>query len=123
MSSIADYAENKLLDTIRGISFSVTSTWVKLHLADPGETGTGTAATETTRQQVTWATASGGSMASSNSPSWTSYPTTETVSHISIWDTSVNGAGNCLWKGALSASKSMQTGDTLTLTSLTLTLD
>jgi len=121
--SIANYAEDKLLDTLRAQSFSVANTYVKLHTGDPGEDGTGNAAGETTRQAVTWSAASGGTMASSNQPQWTSYPGVETVSHISIWDTSATGAGNCLWYGALSASKSMQTGDTLTITSLSLSLD
>lgn len=121
--SIANYAEDKLLDTLRNQSFAVAATYVKLHTGDPGEACTSNAAAEVTRQSVTWSAASGGSMASSNTPQWTSYPSAETVSHISIWDTSTTNAGNALWYGALSASKSMQTGDTLTLTSLTLSLD
>jgi hypothetical protein len=45
---------------------------------------------------------------------------TESISHISIWDAST--AGNFLWSAALSVTKSVQSGDTLTLTSCGLSL-
>lgn len=38
--SISNYAENALLDAIRGVSYSAAATYVKLHLGDPGEDGT-----------------------------------------------------------------------------------
>lgn len=121
--SIANYLENKLLDTLRNVSYSASGTYIKLHISDPGEACTSGAAAVTTRVEVAWNAASSGALTSSNTPQWTNYAETETVSHISIWDTSTDGAGNALWYGALSASKTMQTGDTLTLTSLTLSLD
>jgi hypothetical protein len=43
---------------------------------------------------------------------------TETISHISLHDAST--AGSFLWSVALTASKSVINGDTLSLTSLTL---
>jgi hypothetical protein len=48
---------------------------------------------------------------------------TETYSHISIWDDPT--AGNCLWTGALTASKAVNAGDTFTIAtgSLTVSLD
>ena len=119
--SISNYAENKLLDTLRNQTFSVTTAYVKLHTGDPGEDGTNNAATETTRKAVTWSAASSGSMASSATLEWTNVSTTETYSHWSLWDTST--AGNCLWKGALSSSAAVTAGDTFQITSLTLSLD
>lgn len=119
--SISNYLENALLDTLRGTAFSAANVYLKLHTGDPGEDGTGNAATETTRQAVTFAAASGGSMTSSAAVSWTNVGATETYTHWSAWDAST--AGNCLWSGALSASASVTAGDTFQVTSLTLTLD
>lgn len=119
--SISNYAENKLLDTLRNVSFVVTTCYIKLHTGDPGEDGTTNAATNATRQSVSFSAASGGSMASSATVTWTSVSTTETYSHWSIWDAST--AGNCLWTGALSSSAAVTAGDTFQITSLTLTLD
>ena len=121
MSGISNYAENKLLDTLRAQSFSVSNVYVKLHTGDPGEDGTSNAATETTREEVTFNAASSGSMASSATVEWTNVSTTETYTHFSLWDNSTGG--NCLWKGALSSSAAVTAGDTFQITSLTLTLD
>jgi hypothetical protein len=53
--------------------------------------------------------------------SWSSWSAgTETISHISIWDNV--SAGNVLWTGALSSSKTVNNGDTLNITSLTAAL-
>lgn len=120
--SISNYAELKILDHVGGTSWTApTTTYVKLHLADPGEDGTTSPAANTTRQAVTWAAASGGSKASSATLTWTSVPNTETYSHWSLWDAST--AGNCLWTGALSSSVAVTAGDTFQITSLTLSLD
>jgi hypothetical protein len=42
--------------------------------------------------------------------------TTETISHISVWDAST--AGNLLWTAALTTSKAVVNTDTLTFTTL-----
>lgn len=119
--SISNYAELALLDTLSGTSFSVASTYVKLHTGDPGEAGTSNAATNTSRQAASWSGASAGSKATSSTITWTNVSTTETYTHWSLWDNST--AGNCLWSGALSTSASVTAGDTFQITSLTLTLD
>lgn len=119
--SIANYAENKLLDAIGGTSFAVTNTYIKLHLGDPGEDGTANPAVETTRQEVTWSAASGGTMASAATVTWTNVSTTEDYTHWSLWDSDT--AGNCLWTGALSATASVTAGDTFQITAASLTLD
>jgi hypothetical protein len=46
--------------------------------------------------------------------------TTETISHISVWDAST--AGNFLWSAALTTSKSVVNTDTLTFTTLGVSL-
>lgn len=119
--SISNYAENALLNTLRGSSYSAAGTYVQLHTAAAGEDGTSNVASNTTRQSVSFASASGGSMASSGTVTWTNVPTTETYSHWSIWDAA--SSGNCLWVGAFTTSAAVVAGDTFQITSLTLTLD
>ena len=54
---------------------------------------------------------------------WTSVSTSETYSHISLWDAST--AGNCVAKGDLTAPKAVNSGDTFEIPSgsLTVSLD
>lgn len=118
--SISNYAENKLLDAVfnsstTGGGLPTADAWVKLHTGDPGEDGTANAAGETTRKQVACAAASSGSVASNADLTWTNVSTSETISHVSVWDASTGG--NCLWTGALSASKAVTAGDTFTIPS------
>lgn len=119
--SISNYAENAILDAIgNNTSLAVAQCYTKLHTGDPGETGTSNAAGETTRKSTSFAAASGGSMATDADLTWTSVSTAETISHVSIWDASSNG--NCLWTGALTASKTVAVGDTFQISSGSLTL-
>ena len=108
--SISNYGELAFLETLRNTSFAVAAPYVKLHVGDPGETGTANAAAETTRKAITFSAASAGSMASSATVTWTNVSNTETYSHWSMWDAST--AGNCLWSGALPRPSpgSMQSG-------------
>lgn len=121
--SITNYAELALLNTLRNVSFTVTGTWLKLHIGDPGEDATLNAAANTSRQSVTFSAAASGSMASSATVSWTNVSNTETYSHWSLWDSAGPTGGNPLWKGSLSTSASVTAGDTFQITSLTLSLD
>jgi hypothetical protein len=112
---------NKVLDGItRTGSFPTAGTlFVKLHTGDPGSAGASNASSVTTRSAATFGSAaSGGVGTMTNTPSW-SMTGTETISHISLWDASTSG--NFLWSVALTASKSVSNGDTLNLSSLTLT--
>ncbi len=119
--SISNYLEDKLLDTLRNQSFAVTTVYAQLHTGDPGEDGTSSVATESDRVSLTWNAASGGSMATSATASWTSVAGTETLTHFSLWDAAT--AGNCLFYGSLSASASVVAGDNFDLDTVTLTLD
>jgi hypothetical protein len=121
--SISNYAELKILEHTTGTTAWTipTDVYVKLHTGDPGEDGTSAAATEDTREEAAWATASDGSIATSATIEWTNVAATETYSHWSLWDAST--AGNCLWTGALSSSAAVTAGDTFQITSLTLSLD
>jgi hypothetical protein len=122
--SIANYAELKVLDAIfNNTSFVVAQPYVKLHLSDPGEDCTGGPAVETTRKALSVAAAASGAVVSDADLTWTSVSTTETYSHVSIWDASTGG--NPLWSGALTTPKAVTAGDTFTIPSgsLTVSLD
>ena len=111
---------DKLLNTIgrTGTTFTAGSLYVKLHTADPGSAGTTAASAVTTRYACTFSASSAGSMALTSMGGTWSMTATETISHISLWNAST--AGDFLWSVALTASKSVVSGDTLSLTSLTL---
>lgn len=116
---------NKWLDVIRtgGSSFTaITSAFVKIHTGDPGAAGTSNAAAgSTTRPALTQATPAAGAMAQNGTaPQWTNGGTSETITHISVWDNAT--AGNFLYSIALTASKAWASGDTLTLTSCSVSL-
>lgn len=122
--SMSDYLEDAIANALRGggngTSFTAPAAiYAKLHTGDPGEAGTANAATETTRKAVTFGAASGGVISLSNTPSWTNVSTSETYSHVSLWDNSTGG--NCLGSGALSSSVAVTAGDTFNLSALTYT--
>lgn len=111
---------NNWLNMLRAAAFTApAATYVKLHTADPGAAGTSNPSAVTTRQAATFSAASGGAIALSNSPSFT-MTATETITHISVWDAST--AGNLLWTAALTTSKSVVNTDTLTFTTLGVSL-
>lgn len=111
---IATAQANSLLDTLLG------STWIQLHTGDPGAAGTANVSSTTTRISASYASASGGSKALSSAASWTSWAGTngEVVTHISFWTASTSGTFKTSM--ALSASKTMSTGDTLNLNTASL---
>lgn len=96
----------------------VAGLFVKLHTADPGASGaTAAAAGSTTRIAETQAAASGGAIAQNGTaPLWTNGGTTETLTHISVWDDVA--AGNFLYSVALTASQAWVSGNTFTLNTL-----
>lgn len=119
--SISNYAETKLLNTINNTSFAVSATYVQLHTGNPGEDCILNVATENTRKQATWNAASGNNIVTDANVTWVGVAATETISHWSLWDAATSG--NPLWYGALTASASLEAGDTFQITSLTLSLD
>jgi 3-deoxy-D-arabino-heptulosonate 7-phosphate (DAHP) synthase class II len=108
---------NAILNVYRGTTLTGVTIWAKLHTADPGAAGATAASAVTTRNQVTFAAAAGLSMTLSTVSSW-SMTTTETISHISLWDQSVGG--NFEQSAALSVAQSVVNTNTLSLTTLTL---
>ncbi len=109
--TISDYAENKILDAVfNATAFSVTSVYVSLHTAAVGEAGT----SEVTggsyaRQSADFTTATSGALDNTAILDFTSMPAV-TVTDVGVWDAS--SAGNFLWGGTLTASKTVNSGDT-----------
>lgn len=111
---------NKVLDHMhRAVaSTAPAGNFAKLHTGDPGSAGTSNASSVTTRPAMTFSAAAGGAVAlAATFPSWTNWAGTspETITDISDWD--ANTAGTFLASIQLTASKTVQTGDTLTLSS------
>ena len=113
---------DKILNHLRGGTAwtQPSGLYVKLHTADPGSAGSTAAGAVTTRSQATFAASSSGAIALTGTlPNW-AMTTTETITHVSVWDASTSG--NFLWSVALSASKPVGNGDTLTLSTLGVSL-
>lgn len=110
--SIANFLETTLLDLVfNATAYSGQATvYVKLHIGDPGEACTSNAAAHTTRVAATFGAAASGAISNDANITFTSMAANETISHISIWDNI--SAGNALWYGALTASKTVNIGDT-----------
>lgn len=115
--SLSNFAENEIADWLgaNGAPSSVTNVYVKLHTGDPGEDGTANAATHTTREEASFAAASGGAVATNADVEFTPMAATESITHVSIWDHV--SAGNCLGSGALAASQNVNTGGLLRIPS------
>lgn len=103
----ATAAANSALDTLLA-----AHTWIKLHTGAPGANGTSNAATETTRKQATWASASGGASSNTGALSWTNVAGTEDYTHFTAWTAST--AGSFGFSGTVTAN-SVTAGDSFTL--------
>lgn len=118
---------NKVLDHMLRAQASTApaANYVRPHIGDPGAAGTANvpaAEHSTPRAQATFGAAAAGACALSNTPTWTTWSGTNgaSISHISIWDAAA--AGTFLYSVQLTAAKTVATGDTLTLTSLSVSL-
>jgi len=131
MSAASDYLELKLLDHALGTApfTAPTNVYVGLHTGSPLDDDSGaneisTVGTGYVRKEATFAAASGGS-ASTNATITFDAATSNwgTITHISIYDAS--SAGNLLFHGAVTTSKTIETGDTFQISSgnLTISLD
>ena len=103
---------------------TIVSNWdyIQLHTGDPGSAGTANVSSVTTREAVTWESPSAGSVSASDEPEWTSWAGTngEVVTDTSGWSQATSGT----FEGSmpLSASVTMYTGDSLELTSITISV-
>jgi hypothetical protein len=111
--SFSNYLENKVLDHVFGGSaYTAPSTlYVGLFTSDPGEAGGGTEVSggSYARQTITFTVT--GSQASSSAA--VEFPTATaswgTITHAAVYDAA--SAGNLLAYGALTASKTIDSGD------------
>lgn len=120
---------NAWLDVLRGTSAAtftgVTTLFIQLHTnaGDPGASGTSNVSSVTTRPAINFGAASAGShSAIATLPSWAAWAGTngEVVSYVSVW--SAASAGTFYFSVALTLAKTVNTGDTLNLSSLTVAL-
>lgn len=118
MAALSDHAENLLLNFLMtsGTATRPTAWYIGLFTAAPNDAGGGTEVTGNgySRQTVSWDTASGTGGTTSNSTAETftaSGGDWGTITHIGIFDASTSG--NLLWHGSLTASKTINDGDSL----------
>lgn len=104
--------KNEILDQIlnNAAAPAVSTPYVALHTGDPGSTG----ANEVTgggygRVGGSFGTPSGGTCSNDATVDFTNMPSA-TLTHVSIWDAST--AGNMIVGGALTTSKTTNSGDT-----------
>lgn len=109
---------NAALSSIIGTN----AAFVQLHTGAPGAAGTSNVSSTTARQAVTWGSPSAGSVAASNAPAWTNWAGTngEVDTDISFWSLVTSGVFGLSMP--LSSSVTMNTGDSLTLTAVSVTL-
>ena len=119
MAALSDYAEKLLLDWMMtsGSATRPTAWYVALYTAAPSDSGGGTEVSTGgyARQSVTFdaATSPGGTTSNSADVSFTAVGGNYgTVTHMGIFDASTGGS--LLWHGVLSASKTVEDGDTIT---------
>jgi len=125
MTAMSNYLENALINaTLRNTSYTSPSTvYVALFTSDPTDAGSGTECSggSYARQSATFGAPSDG--ASSISAD-VEFPQATgawgTITHFGIFDAS--SSGNLLYHGALTASKTIATGDVLKITSSNLTV-
>ena len=139
MSAASDYLENKLLDHVlkfgngsltvgSGAGYAPPATvYVALFTASTGlETNSPSAEISTSgkaygRTAITFATASSGSSASNATVTFSAATANwGTISHVAIMDASTSG--NVLFYGAVTTSKTIETGDTFQISSGNLTI-
>lgn len=105
---------NAALNSIVGTN----AAFAQLHTGAPGSAGTANGSSTTSRQAVSWNSASAGSVSASNQPAWTNWAGTngEVDTDISFWSAASNGTFGMSMQ--LSAPVTMDIGDSLTLTSI-----
>ena len=115
---MSNYLENKVLDYVLRdqADWAPTAVYLALHTADPTDAGSGAECSggSYARQAITFnaAPATAGTIDNSSAEECTNMPAC-TVTHIGIWDAA--SSGNLLFHGAVSASKTVTSGDTISL--------
>ena len=136
MSAASNYLEDKVLDhVLRVASYTQPSgLWLALFNNTSGnaaanlEAGTLTDETSTSgtaysRKTVAFAAASSGTSATNATVTFDAATASwGTITHVAIMDSATAGAGNVLFYGAVTTSKTIDTGDTFQVSSGNLTV-
>ena len=125
MAAMSNYLELKMLDHFLGTSSTSapSNVFLSLWTSDPTDAASGNelSGDAYARQDINFAAASGGAAASNAT---VTFPTATgswgTVSHVAIFDASTSG--NMLFHGALSASKTIASGDVMQVASGAITI-
>jgi hypothetical protein len=124
MAGLSDYLENAVINWLRGTAMPAApgTLYVSLHTADPGETGASEHGA-TAAYARTAATLSAPPSPVSNTAN-VEFPTatanySAAITHVGLWDAA--SGGNFLGGGALSASRTINNGDTPRFATGTLT--
>jgi hypothetical protein len=113
VSAFSNYLENKiLLHVLSNTAYtSPAAVYLGLHTADPTDAGTGTEVSGGSYARQSFASTISGNAASNTSA--IEFPTATgswgTVGWVSVWDSLTTG--NMLFHGALTASKTIASGD------------
>ena len=130
MSAASNYLELKLLDHALGTTAftSPTSVYLGLFTTDPTDADSGTevstSGTAYARETITFDAASAGSAASAATVTFSAATANwGTITHIGLYD-ALSG-GNLLFHGAVTTSKTIESGDTFQVSAgnLTISLD
>ena len=117
MAEMSNYLENALINaTLRNTSYTSPATvYVALFTSDPTDAGSGTevstSGTNYARQSIAFSSAASGTTSNSADVEFSQATGSGfgTVTHFGIFDAST--AGNLLFHGALTASKTIAAGD------------
>lgn len=124
MSAASNHAETLALTWLLTNSAATrpTAWYVGLHTADVTDAGSGTEVSggSYAREAVTFSVTDDTASNTSTITFTTATANWGTISHIGIWDAS--SGGNLLFHGAVTASKTIETGDSFQITSGSLTI-
>tara|TARA_R100001510_G_scaffold47289_1_gene44545 strand:+ start:17 stop:403 length:387 start_codon:yes stop_codon:yes gene_type:complete len=117
MAALSDHSENLLLNYLMttGSVTRPTNWYLGLFTSAPNDAGGGTEVSTGgySRQSMAFSTSSSGTTSNTGAISFTaSGANFGTVTHVGIFDAS--SSGNLLWHGAMTASKTVEDGDTIT---------
>lgn len=103
---------------------SVNAAYAALAIGAPGSAGTANPSSVTVRESLTWGSQSGGVIAITNTPEWTSWAGTngENVNGLDTWSVVTASSGSFGLSAGLGLAVTMDTGDSLTLSALSLTV-
>jgi hypothetical protein len=129
MAAASDYLENKLLDhSLATAAYTAPgNVYVGLHTGSPADDNSGAneiTGNSYTRKVASFAAAASGSASTDATITFDAATGNwGTITHISLYDSS--SAGNLLFHGAVTTSKTIETGDTFQISTgnLTISLD